>query len=242
MCLTHHHKEKFMNLKNYLWLTPFCSFMLGYCAIQKIMHIPEHTTANLIGKQLHEILPLVTQYNLNIRLLDQKEEADLPEGIILNQTPAAGTIIKPHQPLFIVTSKKPLATRAPQCIGIKSDTLVEQLKKEAINYRVYHLPHPYPEHVCFAQSPQYNEPLEKKRMIVYISSGNNKPIIWPNFSGIPLYDVIDFLDNYAIQPHVINDDHFYNKATAVVIDQRPVAGTLLTIDEHKPLSVQLRVS
>ena len=49
------------------------------------------------------------------------------------------------------------------------------------------------------------EPLEKNRLILYISSGNNKPIIWPNFIGIPLQHVIEFFDNYNIEPHIVND-------------------------------------
>ena len=51
-----------------------------------------------------------------------------------------------------------------------------------------------------------HEPLEKNRLILYISSGNNKPIIWPDFTGMPLQHVVEFLDNYNIEPHIIHDD------------------------------------
>lgn len=222
---------------------PFFSFFFGYLFMQQLFRVPENITPHLVGKQVHEILPIITQHKLNIRLIDQKEEADLPEGIILNQTPTAGTTIKPNQPLFIVTTKKPLATRAPHCIGIIIDELTQQLQTTDIRPRIYHLPHPYPEKICFAQSPLAQEPLEQNRLILYISSGNNKPIIWPDFTHQSLHDVIEFLEIYHIHPYIINDaphkqniNHEYK-----VIDQRPFAGTLLTLDEHKPLSVQLRV-
>jgi len=229
--------------KNYLWLAPFCSFILGYLIMQKLFSAPESITPALVGKQIHAILPLVTQHNLNLRLIDQKEEADIPEGIILNQTPAAGTTIKQNQPLFIVTTKKPLALRAPLCTGIVLDELTQRLQTEGIHPRIYHVPHPYPQNMCFAQSPQPNEPLEKNRLIVYVSSGNNKPIIWPDFTHVPLQAVIDFLENYHIEPHIVYDSLYNNHAhdEYTVIDQRPFAGTLLTLDESKPLSVQLRV-
>jgi beta-lactam-binding protein with PASTA domain len=231
------------NPKNYLWLAPFLSFVAGYCIMQRLFRAPESITPHLVGKQIHEILPLITQHNLNIRLIDHKEEADLPEGIILNQTPQGGTTIKPNQPLFIVTTKKPLAIRAPQCIGISVDELTPLLQTADIHPRIYHVPHPYPENICFAQSPQTNEPLEKNRLILYISSGNNKPIIWPDFIGIPLQQATDFLDNYNIEPHIINDSpvKYYTGIEYTVTDQRPFAGTLLTLDENKPLSVQLRI-
>lgn len=212
--------------------------------MQQLFHTPETITPHLIGKQVHEILPLITQHKLNIRLIDQKEEADLPEGIILNQTPTSGTAIKANQPLFLVTTKKPLATRAPQCVGTHINEVIAQLHTMDIHPRIYHVPHEYPEKLCFAQSPQAHEPLEKNKLILYVSSGNNKPIIWPDFTGMPLQDVTEFLNNYNIEPHVINNaahtqqtNHEY-----VVTDQRPFAGTLLTLDENKPLSVQLRTS
>ncbi len=245
-----------MNIKNYLFLTPFLSFITGYCIMQQLFHTSETITPHLIGKQVHEILPLITQHKLNIRLIDQKEETDVPEGIILNQTPTAGTAIKANQPLFLVTTKKPLATRAPQCIGTHLKEITTQLQTTGIHPRIYYVSHAYPEKICFAQSPQTDEPLEKNKLILYVSSGNNKPIIWPDFAGMPLHNVIEFLNSYNIQPHIINDkpqaqsapstELRINSALAkedeyVVTDQRPFAGTLLTIDENKPLSVQLRV-
>lgn len=232
-----------MNIKNIFWMIPFISFSLGYITMHKIMPTPEVMVPNLVGKHVHTILPLITQYNLNIRVINQKEEPDLPEGIILNQTPVSGTTVKQNQPLYVVTTKKPIAARAPQCIGLHSDELQHQLKTHTIDARTYYLPHPYPEKRCFAQSPHYNEPLEKNKLTLYISSGNNKPIIWPDFTHHSLHDVIDFLDMYHIQPHIINDHQHlcYTDNKLMVIDQRPVAGTLLTVDEQKPLSAQLRV-
>jgi eukaryotic-like serine/threonine-protein kinase len=232
-----------MNIKNFLCVTPFASFIFGYLVMQQLFRIPELCTPHLVGQQIHTILPIITQYNLNLRLIDQKEEADLPEGIILNQTPSAGTIIKSNQPLFIVTTKKPIIARAPHCVGSNSDQLHLQLQENGIQSRMYQLPHPYPEKICFAQSPQTNEPLDKNRLILYISAGNNKPIIWPNFSNMPLRDVITFLDNYHIEPTIMNDYLYnnYENDEYIVVEQRPFAGTLLTLDENKPLSVQLRV-
>lgn len=231
-----------MNIKNFLWMAPFISFILGYLVIQQLVRIPEIAMPHLVGKQVHQILPIITQYSLNIRLLDQKEEIDIPEGIILNQTPAAGTIIKPNQPIFIVTTKKPIVLRAPQCVGIQSEELCSQLQSQSINPRIYYVSHPYPEKLCFAQSPHYNEPLEKNKLILYVSAGNNKPNIWPDFRNISLEEVMGFLNNYQIEPHIVNDGQYsYYNNEYIVIDQRPFAGTLVTLDETKPLSVQLRV-
>ena len=232
-----------INLNKYLWITPFLSFIVGYALMQQMMHVPDIITPHLVGKHVHEIVPLVTEYNLNLRLLDHKEEIALPEGIILNQTPHAGTTIKQNQPLFVVMTKKPLTTRAPECVGMHIDKLIPLLQAANIHPRVYYIPHAYPEKICFAQSPQPDESLEKNSCIIYISSGNSKPIVWPNFIGLPFYQVQEFLQEYDIQSDIIT--HTANNYTfnnGVVIDQRPLAGTLITLDTNKPLSVQLKIS
>jgi beta-lactam-binding protein with PASTA domain len=96
--------------------------------------------------------------------------------------------------------------------------------------------------MCFAQSPQPDEPLEKNRVILYVSSGNNKPIIWPDFIGQSIETVTTLLDMHSIKPYIIDDTiHSHTNKERIVIDQRPLAGTLLTLDEKKPLSVQLRI-
>jgi len=234
-----------MNIKNYLWVIPFFSFSLGYIIMQRIFRTPDIITPDLIGKHVHEILPLITHYKLNIRLMDQKEEEHIPEGIILNQTPSAGTLIKPHQQLLIVTTKKPTVIKAPDCISMSVDQLTHQLNAMHIIPRIYYLPHSYPKKTCFAQSPMPSQPLEKSRLILYISSEDNSPIIWPDFTQRPLNEVIDFLNNYGIiQPHIINDAPHKELSNAkyTVKDQRPFAGTLLTLDNKKPLSVQLRIN
>lgn len=228
----------FMNIKHYLWIIPFLSFIFGYAITAWFFRVESIPTPHVVGKQVHEILPIISHYRLNVRLINQKEEIDLPEGIILNQTPTPGTAIKPHQPLFIVTTKKPIALQTPHCIGIPINQLITRLQEQGIHPRIYTIPHIYPINHCFAQSPEPQEPLEKNRLILYVSSGNNKPIIWPNFIGYQAEEVKEFLHNYNIDPYIVSD--FPHNQNGTIIDQRPVAGTLLTMDLQKPVSVQLR--
>lgn len=197
-----------MNIKNYLWLVPFCSFILGYGFTQWMFHVESICTPHLIGKYIHEVLPLLSEHKLNIRLIDQKEEADIPEGIILSQIPQPGKPIKAHQSLFIVTTKKPSAIQAPHCLEKHIDHLLPELQKMGLYPRIYKHAHPYPEGLCFAQSPESDNFLEKNRLILYISAGNNKPVIWPRFIGKSLEEATYFLDEHNIQPYIINDSHF----------------------------------
>ncbi len=232
-----------MNIKNYLWILPFFSFILGYTVTQLIFDSTAIPTPHLIGTYLHEALPLISHHKLNLRLIDQKEEAHIPEGIIISQIPQPGKMIKQHQHIFIVTTKKPLAVKAPSCKEKNISLLLPELHALGIYPRIYKMSHYYPQDTCFAQHPEPEEPLEKNRLTLYISAGNKKPIIWPCFIGMPLEDVCSFLDAYTIQPYIINNSPHLSAhiANLTVIDQRPLPGTLITIDEDNPPSVQLRI-
>lgn len=232
-----------MNIKNYLWLLPFISFLCGYGVIQWFFHIESIPTPHLIGHYVHEILPIISQHTLHVRLISQKEESDIPEGIIINQSPQPGKAIKPHQPLFIVTTKKPQAMQSPNCLQKKIGSVLPGLHTAGIFPRIYTVAHQYPEGICFAQTPQPEEFLEKNKLILYVSAGNNKPILWPNFIETSLEKTSLVLDMYSMKPYIINDSPFLQKSidSYTVIDQRPLAGTLVTLDEKKPISVQLRI-
>jgi beta-lactam-binding protein with PASTA domain len=232
-----------MNAKDFIWILPFIGFLSGYYVMHKMLPTTSIITPHLIGSHVHTVLPVITQERLILRLISQKEEPYLPEGIIISQTPAGGTIIKQNQPLCIVTTKQPSLQKALSCIGNTVEVLHEKLSPQAIQPRMYFLPHVYPENSCFAQYPQENEALENKKLVLYISAGNTKPIIWPNFKDKSLDEVVDFLDKYQIKPSIIYDNNYAGESNTglIIVDQRPFAGTLLTLDEKKLLSVHLRV-
>ena len=228
-----------MKIADFTWLVPFLCFIAGYIVMQQFFPIAVVIVPSVVGKQVHEVLPLLSSLCLNVRILDQKEEAEMPEGVILSQIPSPGKHIKAFQPLFIVTTKKPATLKAPSCVGLPVAQLLDSVKSLGITVRMYSLAHQYPVGLCFAQCPSAGEALEKNRLIVYISAGDSKPVVWPSFVGYSLEAAEYFLDNYGIKPLVVG--MAVHKDQSVIVDQRPFAGTLLTLDEKKPLSVQLRV-
>jgi len=232
-----------LTIKNYLWITPFLCFLLGYSLAHWFFHVESIPAPHLVGKYVHDVIPILSHHKLNLRLINQKEEAHIPEGIILSQTPQPGKPIKAHQPLFIVTTKKPAAIKAPLCTAQHISTILMQLEQHGITPKMYHIPHPYPENICFAQSPEPDDYIEKNNIILYLSADNIRPILWPNFIGLSLDVVSSFLEKHTIQPYIINDAPLLYRPinSYTVIDQRPLAGTLITLDDKNALSVQLRI-
>ena len=229
-------------IKNYLWLLPFCSFLGGYLLLYYYMQIPSLIVPSLVGKNIHEAVILLSQHKLNPRILAQKEESALPEGTILRQVPTAGQKVKSQQPIFLVTAKKQPTIAAPNVINKSIDIITKELANTGIRFKIYYLPNNYPQNHCFSQFPVPEQPLDNNYLLLYLSTGNNRPIIWPDFALQPLEEVIEFLTSYHIQPHIIrNTTQKDNATTSKIIEQQPLAGSLILLQETNPLFVQLRV-
>ncbi len=229
-------------MKNYLWLLPFCSFLCGYFLLYYYTHVQSLTVPSLVGKNIHETFTLLSQHKLNPRLLAQKEEPALPEGTILRQVPAPGQKIKPHQPIFLVITKKQPPIATPNMLNKPIDTITKELVHAGIRFKIYYMPNNFPQHLCFSQSPVPGDPLKNNHpLILYLSAGNNRPIIWPDFTQQPLEEAIEFLDFYHIEPHIIaNPAHKNNQPANKIIEQQPLAGSLIILEKTNPLFVQFR--
>lgn len=232
------------------WALPFISFACGYLLLAKLYQTQEITAPSLVGKSLQEAFRSLSTHNLNLRILTEKEDPDLKEGTILSQTPLAGKQIKEHQSIFVAVSKAPPQKIAPNCINKTCRILKQELARAGIRARPYYLPSNYPKDHCFAQHPGAHEPVNDSYITLYISRGteNSKPIIWPDFTNRPVIDIIEFLKKHAINAQIIHPqktdkpEAAHTCDTCVVVDQRPLVGSLVHLDIERLPQVQLQVN
>lgn len=203
---------------------------------------------HLIGKELQSSLLLLSEKNLNPRILAQKEDPDLPAGTVIDQTPPAGKKIKPYQSIFLVLSTTLAQLQAPHLIGKPIESNCKELEAVGIKAKLFWLDHPYPKGHCFAQMPEAGHPLENNQITLYVSAGSNKPILWPDFRGKSVERVNEFLTPHGIKPQIVRGAsrrsmHCQHELLdeAVIIDQRPLPGSILKIDPEQPPQVQLQV-
>ena len=116
-----------MALKGYLWVFPFISFLGGYFFLNSIYHTKGLETPSLIGMSLKEAVVLASAKNVNIRLTEEREDIELPEGTIIAQNPQPPLPIKPNQTLFCVVSKKPIIVM-PDLLLKPYDAVITDLK------------------------------------------------------------------------------------------------------------------
>ena len=230
-----------MKFTSVLWLLPFICFSGGYFATRSLFHRPQMETPSLVGKNLFEAFTLLSNNNLSPRLLDQKVDPDLPEGTVINQNPAAGQPIKQRQTVFLVLSKKPPVTLSPSLVGKSLSEIEKMSSASCYKIKTYPVPSCYPTNQCISQYPNPNEPVKNNTVIAYIAHSTHKPIIWPDFIGRPIAEVVNFLKSHAIEPHLIYDAQPNNSDTQQVIDQRPYAGSLVSLSPDQLPYVQLNV-
>jgi len=233
-----------MNIKDTFWLLPFLFFIAGYFSLSLIYQQKKVITPSLIGKPIQEALTLASNNGLNIRILEEREDAELPEGTIISQNPRAFTAAKPNQTLFCMISKQPIIIM-PHLIGKNEKHALLELQENGIHGRCYTLETNYPKEYCFAQSPSYQTKMEAKNATLYCSSGKPRPVLFPNLKNKSVPDVIEFLKPYGISSSVIhtsspNQDHICTDS-CIISDQRPQPGTIVMLDNKKPLHVQLQV-
>lgn len=233
-----------MQSKHFLWLIPFISFVMGYFVLTFFLRAPIIQTPSLIGKTIHEASIILSENQLNMRIINQKNNNELPVGTILSQSPAVHQKIKVQQSVFVVISKREPYSIIPDLRTQSVDgahAIIAHLGAHAIVHRLQSM---YPTNQCIGQIPAPHESITTSSINLYVSDGNNRPIIWPNFKNQPVNDVQQLLASYAIEFEVLHayqlqSDH--NCQNCYVADQRPLAQSLIKIDNNKKIHVQLLV-
>lgn len=233
-------------LRNLLWFLPFFAFAIGYYAISFVFKSKTIATPALVGKSIEKAVTLLSERNLNIRIVGNKPDADLPDGTIISQTPSAGSKIKENQTLYVVVAKKPASIIAPNLKNKMISAAHKIAEDMGFVLKIHTIPSDLAKDVCVAQLPTAGQELENNALMVYASAGNTKPVIMPSFKDKSVSEVISFLQLHSITPTILHTNaelvsanHQCNEC--IVIDQRPIAGSLVIINGEKLLAVQLQV-
>lgn len=233
-----------ISIKPLLWIIPFASFWLGYLIMSSFYAAPCIITPSLIGQPLCQACITLNSLQLNPCILSQKEDPDLAPDTIINQTPQAGTKTKQNQTIYLVISKKPAMPIAPYLTNRPSDECTKELEKIGVKPVFYRVNGTGITGHVIAQTPAAGSPIEHNAMILYINNPHPKPIIFPSFKGKPALEVIEFLENHGCIVTCIPSPMAYHRPldeSSIIIDQRPLAGSLITLYQQKPLQVQLKI-
>jgi eukaryotic-like serine/threonine-protein kinase len=233
------HIRKF--LISFLWLLPFGSFLLGYQLLRVFTHAQSIIVPSVIGLHLHDAIKQLSAEKLNVRILMEKEEPDLQEGMILSQTPVQGAMVKPHQSIFLVLTRRPPKVRAPALFGFSVEEARSKADQLGLTLRIHRIESRQPYDTIIAQGQIQGKELDSKVFGVYVSHGITPLRVFPDLRGKIGQDIQSFFKSYdTITVELLTPSQEKGDPAQIVIDQRPAAGSL--IDIRKPLAVQLIVS
>ncbi|MBA3751364.1 PASTA domain-containing protein [Candidatus Dependentiae bacterium] len=229
-------------IKSFFWIVPFVTFLSGYQFLRYLSHTEIIEVPSVVGMHIHDAIRILSADKLNVRILDEKNDPDTPEGIIISQVPLKGQKVKPHQSIFLVLTRRPPGVKTPSFYGLTATQARSQAQAKGIELEVSFLESGYPVDKCLAQSSLVGLELPEKNMWIYCSSGIKTQRIFPDLRGRTVDEVVSFLEPYGITVSLVNYDveSVPKKESAVVKDQRPIPGSL--VDLKKKLSVQLTVS
>jgi len=192
-----------------------------------------------VGKQLPEAVQLLSSHNLNTRLMAEKEDLDLPDYTIISQTPREHTRIKAHQSVFLVLTRQPQKPLAPHLIGESQEAICQKLVPAHIRYKCYGISSNLPTGSCIAQFPRPGEQLDTNFLICYISKGNQKPVLFPDLRSKTIQEVSAFLSTHDLTADIIGNTK--NTDSALIYEQRPLPGSIITLNTGNQPNIQLHV-
>lgn len=230
-----------MKLRIPFWMVPFFVFLSGYTFAyffvqKKIVAVPR-----LIGKSVSAALVQVKQSHLMLQLLEEKEDATLPDGTIVYQVPQAGRHIHVLQPISVALSKVPAVPQTPSYLGQPYEQVLSEAKKNFIIIKNLILPATsITSGKCFAQSPSPGSPLRKPFVKVFCAKLPAQLFIMPSFVGRSFAEVQSTVPGDHIQLIMLSGQGHEPSSTATVHDQSPAAGSI--VDFAKRLVVHLYVA
>jgi len=123
-------------------------------------------------------------------------------------------------------------------------TINQEVTALGLRTTAYSLASSYPHEYCLAQTPGAGEPLNNHQLITYIAAADEKPMLVPDFEGYPLEEVLQSLAQYDIQAKVTHERtpaKEHTCAACIVADQRPRAGSLISLKQLKQMQTQLHI-
>lgn len=228
------------HMRNYIWLMPFICFFIGYAWI-KYLYVPtEQVVPNIVGLHIYDALHQLSQQNLNIRILSEKTERELPAGTILWQTPSAGQRVKALQTIFCVTALQPKKLETLQCIGNSYDTIKKMAQAQNIKIKYYYLSHTVnSEGVCFGQYPTAGSLQSHNTIITYIAKQQDPYVIVPSFQGKTVKDIKEILANVNITDIHVQPMASHQCIHCKIKSQKPSAGSFLHISNLNKMELQV---
>ncbi len=195
---------------------------------------------SLLGQSITNALIIASEHNLHVRVLEQQEDSTAEPGTVLEQNPAPNQRIKEKQSIFIVVSKAIEPIKAPNLIKQSVESAKKIINNQSYAVKIYYLNSIAPKNNIIAQHPAPGNPLPDNVLIIYASSGKQyENIIMPDLKGKTKNEVEGLLQQATFPITADYIEQKKAKSNAIISHQKPLAGTILPIQERIHCQLEL---
>lgn len=218
---------------------PFVAFVAGYTLIYQFSRQHPARVPSIIGLSIAQAMAVLSNAQLAGQLIDVKQDAQLPPGTVVHQSPIAGRTIGRTSPISFVATVQPPAQQAPACQGMSPEQLLALSIKNEFALTTILVPHARASGECMGQYPSRGQSLNTGLLVWYTQQKQNI-IIMPDVRNHTYKEVAEFLQSCGMTAHITNT--FTPRDEHIVIEQHPLAGTLIIRNNQQQLVVQLLVN
>ena len=221
-------------MKKYIYaFIPFACFALGYLSLALIYRPKPLPCPSFVGKTIAQTAGAISSIPLNMRIIEEHVHDHLPIGTIVYQRPQAGQMIKPHQTLFLVISRKSTVIEVPSFIHLSQPEAIELAKRKNFRCKYYMLESIEPSGTIIAQYPGPGTLCEDKNIILYTSNGGTPLRIMPSLKGLTreqAQELVFSFPNITIK-EIHNEAKNKQPYKDLIENQKPLAGSIINVDK-----------
>jgi len=214
----------------------FTGFFLSF---GKFWSSVEITVPDVTGKQLTLARQILEDQHLRVTVAETFD-ASVPVGIVVSQTPEAGTTVKEERTITIYVSKGGEEMEMPNLRGLKQSDAIDKLQQMGLRLgSAYETFSDEDSGTVISQDPRSGTRISKGQSVdITVSKGQKiKKVTVPDVKGVPSDRARTMIEGSGLKVGSISEEAS-TQAAGTVISQSPAAGAETDSDS----SVRLVVS
>jgi hypothetical protein len=203
----------------------------AFAVVALLLQQEEVRVPELVGQDIVNVIEIVTEQGLQLRVDRQEPHPTLPKNIVVSQSPEPGGGIKKGRRVHVVVSQGPSDSQAIKLVGEKfrkADLVVRQA-----GFAPGTLSRTYSDSVerdrVVAQEPRAGSPLEKGGSINMLISAGKKPsrYVMPKLTGKRAEEALMIINRLGLRHRLVSRTSGSQMPGGgrIVIRQKPGAGS-----------------
>ena len=200
----------------------FTGFFLSF---GKFWSSVEITVPDVTGKQLTLARQILEDQHLRVTVAETFD-ASVPVGVVVSQTPEAGTTVKEERTITIYVSKGGEELEMPNLRGLKQADAIDKLQKMGLRLgSAYETFSDEDSGTVISQDPRSGTRISKGQSVdITVSKGQKiKKVSVPNVKGVPSDRAHTMIEGSGLKVGSVSEEAS-TQAAGTVVSQSPAAG------------------